>query len=372
MSEFIEMATGAKFYRARLLTTVCGLAFASSFVSTSPVRAEDGQRPTVWIELGSQLERLDAKEETFAPPFLSEFSHLNLEPVLPVQRSSRYAIGGEVRASFEPKGSDWVFSAAVRYGRSNGQKALYQRLPEMTPGFHFPPYHLNASASNKDNHVIVDFMAGKDVGLGALSAKISSLLSLGVRFAQFESRRKAGIDGVPDHFHSGTSIKYGVRTTHHRFYGLMDAEHDFQGVGPSISWDSSLPVISRDDEGINVDWGVNAAVLFGRQKVRGEANRTGLHYVTYVKVPKYAPSIAYNGVATAYHNHMRLDRSRSATVPNIGGFAGLSFRYSNAKIRLGYRADMFFNAIDGGIESHRDENVLFHGPYATISIGLGR
>ena len=64
-------------------------------------------------------------------------------------------------------------------------------------------------------------------------------------------------------------------------------------------------------------------------------------------------------------------RSRNVTVPNIGGFAGLSYRYSDAKLSLGYKADFFFNAIDGGIDARKNENRAFYGPYASISIGLG-
>jgi hypothetical protein len=59
------------------------------------------------------------------------------------------------------------------------------------------------------------------------------------------------------------------------------------------------------------------------------------------------------------------------TIPNVGGFAGLSYRFTNAKISAGYRADFFFGAKDGGLETRNSTDVSFHGPYATISIGLG-
>jgi hypothetical protein len=58
-------------------------------------------------------------------------------------------------------------------------------------------------------------------------------------------------------------------------------------------------------------------------------------------------------------------------VPNLGGFAGVSWRYQNAKVSFGYRADEFFGAMDGGLDKHKSENVGFFGPYANISIGLG-
>jgi hypothetical protein len=58
-------------------------------------------------------------------------------------------------------------------------------------------------------------------------------------------------------------------------------------------------------------------------------------------------------------------------VPNIGGFAGLSVRFPNAKVSLGYRADAFFGAMDGGIDVRKTYDRDFYGPFATISIGLG-
>ena len=64
-------------------------------------------------------------------------------------------------------------------------------------------------------------------------------------------------------------------------------------------------------------------------------------------------------------------RSRSVVVPNVGGFAGLSVKYPNVKVSFGYKADFFFGAMDGGIDVRRTEDVGFHGPYASVSIGLG-
>ncbi len=40
------------------------------------------------------------------------------------------------------------------------------------------------------------------------------------------------------------------------------------------------------------------------------------------------------------------------------------------KVRMGYRADFFFGAIDGGIDTRKSETLGFYGPFATISIGL--
>jgi hypothetical protein len=58
-------------------------------------------------------------------------------------------------------------------------------------------------------------------------------------------------------------------------------------------------------------------------------------------------------------------------VPNVSGFAGLSFRYTNAKLSLGYHADVFFGAMEGGIDTAKSENRGFFGPFAVISTRIG-
>jgi hypothetical protein len=66
-----------------------------------------------------------------------------------------------------------------------------------------------------------------------------------------------------------------------------------------------------------------------------------------------------------------VNRSRTVTVPNLGGYIGASMRYHNSKVSLGYRADTFFNAMDGGQETHKAYNRGFYGPYLNVSLGLG-
>ncbi len=43
----------------------------------------------------------------------------------------------------------------------------------------------------------------------------------------------------------------------------------FLGIGPSVSWSGDISVIGNEEGAVTVDWGVNAAILFGRQKSKG-------------------------------------------------------------------------------------------------------
>jgi len=124
---------------------------------------------------------------------------------------------------------------------------------------------------------------------------------------------------------------------------------------------------------LDFDWGISAAVLFGRQKthvqydakVRYNNPPLGPRYANYLGLPPFGELV------TVYNHPASATRSRSVVVPNLGGFAGISFKYDAAKVSFGYRADFFFGAVDGGIETAKSYDRNFYGPYASISIGLG-
>jgi hypothetical protein len=120
---------------------------------------------------------------------------------------------------------------------------------------------------------------------------------------------------------------------------------------------SSAPVFGNPDAGeLAVDWGVDAAVLFGKQKMQAHHHTTEFHD---------------SGHLSPYNRSANPARSRSVIVPNVGGSFAIAYRFEAAKLDLGYRADLFFNAMDTGIDTRQTSNVLFHGPFATLSIGLG-
>jgi hypothetical protein len=347
--------------------------------------ASDSDNPTVWIEIGGQLERIDNGQQFFSPPLVAGATALGFQSPLAVQSPPKYAYGIEGKITFEPQNADWVFSASVRYGRSNGHKALYQQkqanqftlkfypplptlypfIPSTVPRTPPTPYHVNATGRNSASHTILDFQAGKDVGLGLFSGKNGSLLSLGIRFAQFSSHSQQHLSGVVA-FHYPPTSAFKYPKYHHRYLADSNIAHSFSGIGPSISWSESVALAGNSESGqLAVDWGVNAAVLFGRQKATGTNRMTDKFYSKGVVSRTYV-----YGLSTAY-SRREINRSRSVVVPNVGGFAGISFNYPNAKVSLGYRADFFFGAMDGGIETRKTYDRGFYGPFATISIGLG-
>jgi len=380
MSELMNMSVGRKNFRRRFLTTVSVLALLGSVYGASEAKAvdDDGDHPTVWIELGGQLSRLNDAQEAFSPSVMAARPSI-FAPSQKFERMPIYSIDENGKVSFQPDGSDWAFSASVRYGHSVSDKHVRQqtnRKPFVTylSGHRYAKYgsakkFADTKTQNGEHHFVLDFQAGKDVGLGVFGGGDgSSILGLGVRFAQFGNKSNIALKSDPDwHFYykslAGRNLPLG--SIYHSNAATINTSRSFRGLGPSISWNASAPFAGNSKDGeIAFDWGLNAAILFGRQKaVTNHSTMAGYHGPKYRQGPGYQ-AILYNH--TTSH-----ERSRFVTVPNAGGFAGLSFRYTNAKLSFGYRADFFFAAMDGGIDTRKVKNVGFHGPFATVSIGLG-
>jgi len=384
MSELINITTTGTGLRRQLLATVSTLVLLASVYGAREAKAEDADRPTVWFELGGQLERVDGGNTPFAPKFFDQASD-TYAPVSPVdaQRPSRYSYGGEGRITFQPEGSDWVLSAGLRYGRANGGRHVDKQLPAAIQhsGFQFSLRTSEAryqafsqtQTHNSQSDLLLDFTVGKDVGLGIFGRHGASVLSAGIRFVQFTSRDgvvnyarpKVGFENKYD-----TGTKYLPKGVFHNYMLKAERAESFHGVGPSLQWNSSDAMIGNPDSAeVMFDWGVNAALLFGRQKTELQHRTQDLYFRPKVYTNQFdffsthSKLIADNTVPRA--------RSRSVVVPNVGGFAGLSLRWSNAKVSLGYRADYFFGAMDTGIDTRHSSDRAFYGPFAAISVGLG-
>ena len=240
----------------------------------------------------------------------------------------------------------------------------------------------DTNARISEHHLILDFAAGKDVGLGMFGDKDgSSVLSIGIRFAQFGTKSNIAQKSDPDwHFHYKyipALLSFGYRSSkiafkqyYHSNHAQLNATRSFHGIGPSLSWTASAPFAGDLKDGeLSADWGVNGALLFGRQRAKVRHQTTGLYHnggSRFRSIPSRTEL-----VRTFHPTPFEAARMKSVTVPNVGGFAGISYRTENFKVSFGYRADMFFGAMDGGIDARKSENRGFFGPFASISVGLG-
>jgi len=382
MSELMNTQNTKRGFRWHLLTTVSALALLAS-VNMRDAKAadDDADRPTVWIELGGQMEHVGGQGDPFAPPFLA--ANLNspvLQPTTPVQAQNPvpFSFGEEGKISFQPEDSNWVFSGSVNFGRSSN----FKHVDHQTNGVHYAYVNgvpvktfatenfADTQVHHQESHTILDFVVGKDVGLGLFGKGGSSVLGFGVRFAQFTSKTTFDIRARPDmydkYYPSAHAPSRYFLPHFNTYHATGQASRSFHGIGPSLSWNGSAPFVGNPQNGEMIfDWGVNAAILFGRQKTRVQ-HRESAHYQSSLGAYKNTPYTLVYQHSGEGHNAVR-----SVTVPNVGGFAGASYRIENFKVSMGYRADFFFGAIDGGIDAAKKENVGFYGPFATISVGIG-
>jgi len=376
MSELMTVAENRANTRWQLLTGVCALALLGSS-AIAEAQHEDTERPVVWVELGADLQRVVTGQKNYSPDFLNVQPRPTFEVISPsqTQRLPRYSVGGEASLTFTPKQSDWSILAGVKFGRSNGDKHVHQQTTDHPQrGYYFgEPFYANlvrwgdTKVAHKQSDLLLDFQVGKDIGFGAHGSG-NSTFALGIRFAQFTSKSSVRLRERPDGYYmmvkTAVGVKYRPLESHHTYLAQFGSERSFRGFGPSISWTGSAPVAGdSEDHELTFDWGVNAAVLFGRQKASGTFHTTDQFF------PK--AYLLLNPLVAVTRQGDGFDRSRAKVVPNLGGFAGLSFRYDTAKVSFGYRADFFLGAMDGGIETRKTYDRSFYGPFAKVSIGLG-
>lgn len=405
MSELINKYDSRATIRWKLLASASAAALIVTAAGSGSALAADSDVSSahLWIELGTQLERVSGGDPAFAPPFYSRVA-APIDSPAKIVSELPWSLGPDGKITFQPAESDWQFSAGIRFGRSKSHRSTHQasRPPQATnvlkyvlqhyysPGGNYyyfkikccqtskvtpDPNYADVQSLHQESHVILDFQAGKDVGLGLFGPQSTSTLSAGVRIAQFKTRSNISVKARTDMHHydqfslptfasfkSGFPQKYELATNHRQFSLTAASERSFKGFGPSISWEASAAIAGNPDTSqLTFDWGLNAAVLFGKQKSRTNHQSSG----------SYQKGKYHNLVSSYAHPLKHYTRSRNVTVPNVGGTAGFSIKWPNAKISVGYRADVFFKAMDSGWDAAKKEDRGFYGPFATISFGLG-
>ncbi len=312
MSELIQKNDNRATIRWKLLAGASALALTAHVSSANVAKADDASQPPIWIELDGQFSQQKNDVDLFVPPFLlaSPFdaaSHAGLEKGPP----AIWDKGAKI--TFQPDGTDWVLSASIRYGKNSRVENRHQLTTHLTTSYFGALYqaYQKFAARSSESHTIIDFQVGKDVGLGRFGSDASSIFTAGVRIAQFNSRGSVSIQSQPTN-----SVLY-----YHRFYGSFAAKRRFSGVGPSLSWDASATIAGNpSDASITFDWGVNGAVLFGRQraKIHHQTSDVTVPYSAYISSAR----VVHPRIPVYQYPTSPPARSKNVTVPNLGGFAG--------------------------------------------------
>jgi len=382
MSELVTRQNKQGDTRSNLLTTTSAVVIAICIAPSADAFAAD--RPTVWLELGYHFDTMTGSAGSYLPPLDALTRAGGFPSLTEIENILGRSRGAEGSISFEPKGSGWIFTVSANYARSHSTRKVHQQkqifglpvrktLQDANTAFYngtitpvFTGY-ADQSTDNREAHTIVDFQVGRDIGVGLLGRYTDSTISFGARYAQLNTKSQSEAHDAPDAFfdHStrpGYVIhpKYYVQIHNHASAALANRYANLRAIGPSISMSNTTAINGDPADGqIAVDWGVNAAVLFGRQQTR----------VSHQSTVQYLDG--YHGIKNIAAAPITHTRARHVTIPNLGGFAALSYRFTNAKLSLGYRGDFFFGAMDRGLDTRHSVTTGYHGPFATISIGLG-
>ncbi|HEX6858586.1 MAG TPA: TonB-dependent receptor [Caulobacteraceae bacterium] len=341
------------------------------------------------VEVGGQVQRWDAPDAIFRPDFASAFSD-EIEPFSDQDGNLDWGDGRDVKITYAPD-ANWQVSLAARFGKTNGVHKALRSEAEAHLGcvLDLPPYYVgicakyaeqgggpqygysirhNSSSSevrNREDHTVVDFAVGRDVGMGGTGLGLSSTVSAGLRYAALNSWTSIDGYGLPDWDLS--DAKYAGALVH-RYEMDVEARREFQGVGPMLSWEASQKLLGGPDTGkLNVDWALSGGALFGKRKtiVTGSTTATFERFTGF-EVDDLQPPIDGPDVTPVEYR-----RSNDVTVPVVGASLGLSYEVDRVSIGAGYRWERYFDAIDGGFEERESEDRTIDGPYFKIAVGFG-
>lgn len=357
MGELINKSESRLTDRRRLLAGASVAVLTTHIILCDVANAAPADQPVVWLEIGGQLDQLNDSQSSWNPEFVTGYPTGPLAgQYIAIQKRPKVGFDADGSISFQPRDTEWVFRAAIKIGRGNRSGSAL--VTQHNSGFGRGKYstHYRASSHRSESHEIADFQIGKDVGLGSTLWDSSGTLRIGVRFADLRSRSDV---------HISTEFPLSSRST---AFNTADSHisHRFTGIGPSVSWDTSIPIggTARGGE-LTLDWTAAAGILFGRQTTEQKT------HASYQGNP-VLPTTFGRQTSVRQNTQDELLRRRSVTVPNLGGSIGISYRLPSARISFGYRADFFFGAMDGGIDTRKTYDRGFYGPFAAISIGLGR
>jgi hypothetical protein len=350
----------------------------------------DGPYPFT-LELGGQAQRTDASNIVMTPSYANAFA-APLDIFDDVQNTDLdWGDAREVKLTWRPSGGVWALSAELRRGNTNGVaegQAQYSLAPVCLIGgdlqslcdvplfdrvIHYSAINnADATAVDGESYQVAGLAIHRDVPFGGLS---QSSFGLGLRQVKLESATSADFRGIPDWVITPNSfpdlISPGGPVKHTLYNIDLMAERQFEGFGPTVSWDAAYTLIPLDAGRIDLAWSADGGVAFGQRKT----SITGSQLARTFEFATAAPIIAPGGymplTGTTVGPPIAIERSEDVTVPTFAASLGLAYKIDRFSIDAGYRWERYFNAIDGGYDTAKDADRTIDGPYFKIAVGFG-
>jgi outer membrane receptor protein involved in Fe transport len=335
------------------------------------------------VELSGQVQRQDAPYAVLGPDFIETFSDA-LDPANVQNRDLDWGDGREVRITYRPGSGPWSITGGLRYGRTSKSTVLVHASEAAgpvrcavldayacDPEGPYADFRLrtgtnwsDASAYDREEHVVVDFAVGRDVGLGVLGDR-RSRFSAGLRYASFESSTRTTMEGIPNWYFPEGWLKYEMSRSHYR--AAVTAEREFSGTGPTLSWDAAQRLVGNEKAGhLDLDWSIIGGVLFGKQETAITGSQAENHFEDKYFNLLNAPPPALTSVPFDAKS-----RSTDVSVPVVDLSLGLAYEVGRVRVGAGYRWERYFDVLDVGDDEHEDADRTIDGPYFKIAVGFG-
>jgi hypothetical protein len=379
--------TEPRLYGLRMTKTWTGGSLLGSFGAR-----HEGPYPFT-VEIGGQVQRFDAPDETVLPSFSDAFN-APLDVFGQAQEADLdWGDGRELKLTYRPSSGPWTIAAQTRFGRTNAHNApAAQQQTEPVCGFSGPlaflcqpddpkygPYSefseanwSDASVVDRESYDLLDLLVGRDVGFGALSR---STVSGGLRHAHFESTTRSRFRGTPDWGLYPGFIFDGVApgVVEHSLYGAnSDSAREFRGLGPVINWDAAYPLLGNETSGrLEVDWSLGGGVLFGDQETAFRSSEQGQHSSIFGAALTGLAIAPATNTPIALPGPVDEHRQRSTSVPMAAASLGLSYHVDRIDIGAGYRWERYYDVLDAGSIEAKDYDRIIDGPYFKVSVGFG-
>lgn len=317
---------------SRFFKTASAVAIATMLADLPSVaRAEDDQTQLIF-ELNGGGVYGDSQ------PWVEIFDFFNGQSSLKSIRPD-YSWGGgfgfikpasKVSPEFSP---DWGIGVFARFGITNKESDSAAATASSTLYNIMGTYYSNysaAKATHREEHVIVDFEARRDVGLGS-EGGAKTTLKAGARFA---------------YFNAATNTEFSYYSFFGSTFTLTDNRTSkFIGAGPRIGFDTMIPVSPN----VTFDLTGAGSLLFG---VKNKSVRT-------------VATLGIESIAT----------SRFGVVPTLDASAALTFSptSSPAKFSMGVRAEAWFGVYDQstGLSNNKNADRYQITPFVQLITPIG-
>jgi len=320
--------------RRKLLGTASAVALLALTQTPEQAHAQDsGQH--IWLDLTGQYDMNSGKRTVYGEPFDNGSEDHQFFPLIGQKA------GGDGTIGLTLQEDEWYFNLAFNYGRTGTSRAEFSssydtykyRSTVKIGRYH---HYADGEARHNESHKMLDFTIGQDVGLGMFGMDGTSILSAGVRWANFDATTIGRFFyGENKYSYPGGSFLYNVYNTEFN----REVHQTFNGIGPMISWKGSTPLA---DPAWSFEWGASAAILFGPHSIHG-----------------------FNAP----------DWSRNASVPQAGGYLGIGWHCPDWPLKLtaGYNINASWNVlpqVTDTDERRRGLDRITQGPFlrATIQV----